>query len=87
MTIDLVGFMERMFQSEWFYVLTLLAAASSYWYYIKRASGVVLDESARQPKALFKNFLLGQPLILFIVLVVVIAIVAAVTYTLDIQLA
>ena len=87
MTFDLIGLMGQMFQSGWFYVLTLLAAASFYWYYIKHASGVVLDESARQPKALFKNFVLGQPLILVVVLVVVIAIVAAATYILDIQLA
>ena len=79
--------MEQMFQSGWFYVLTLLAAISFYWYYIKHAGGVILDESARQPKSLFKNFVLGQPLILVIVLVVVIAIVAAVTYILDIRLA
>ncbi len=79
--------MEQMFQSGWFYVLTLLAAASFCWYYIKHARGVVLDESARQPKALFKNFLLGQPLTLLIVSAVVIAIVLAVTYILDIQLA
>jgi len=87
MTFDLIGLMEQVFQSGWFYVLTLLAAASFYWYYIKHAGGVILDESARQPKALFKNFVLGQPLTLLIVLVLVMAIAAAFVYILDIQLA
>jgi len=87
MTFDLIGLMEQMLQSGWFYVLTLLATASFYWYYIKHARSVVLDESARQPKTLFKNFILGQPLALLIILVVVIAIVAAVVYIFDIHLA
>jgi len=86
MTLDLIGLMEQMFQSRWFYVLVLLATASFYWYYIKHGRDVVLDESTRQPKTIFKNFVLGQPLTLLVVLVAVIAIVAAFTYIFDIQL-
>lgn len=87
MTLDLIGLMEQMFQSGWFYVLVLLATVSFYWYYAKHTGSVVLDESARQPKTLFKNFVLGQPLTLLIVLVVVMAIAAAIVYIFDIQLA
>jgi len=87
MTVDLIGLMEQMLQSWWFYMLVLLATVSFYWYYIKHAGGVVLDEQARQPKALFKNLILGQPLTLLIILVAVMAIAAAFVYVLDIQLA
>ena len=86
MTVDLIGLMEQVFQSWWFYVLALLATISFYWYYIKHAGGVISDESARQPKTLLKNFVVGQPLMLLIVLVVVIAVVAVVVYIFDIQL-
>ena len=87
MEVDLMNMMERVAQSRWTWVFGLLVVASFWWYYIRHAKNVITDPEARKPKALFKNFIVGQPFQLLAILVVLIAVVALVSWVLDIQLA
>lgn len=77
MTVDLIGWMEQMFQSTWFYALVLLAAVSCVWYYMSHI---------RSGSTTAKNIIMGQPMMLLIILSAVIALVVFVTQVWDIQL-
>ena len=86
MEVDLISWLEQVAQSRWTWVFGLLVAASFWWYYIRRAKNVITDPEARKPKALFKNFIVGQPFQLLIILIVLIAILALIFWALDMQL-
>ena len=86
MEVDLISWLEQVAQSRWTWVFGLLVAASFWWYYIRRAKNVITDPEARKPKALFKNFIVGQPFQPLVILIVLIAVIALISWALNMQL-